>query len=174
MLPSAPVTFSIMTGCPSIPLIRSASNRATTSVGPPAANGTIMVIGRVGYVCALAMGETTGSAAAPAARWRICLRWGSFMMCPSMTFGDEISRITKTTPICDVRGRGWRRLLAHVFRHRTRPARKLSRDKLPSGRSCTTVEDDPNRPSEPNLFDHVVSDGKELRRQFDTERQPNL
>jgi hypothetical protein len=33
---------------------------------------------------------------------------------------------------------------------------------------------DPNRPSEPNLFDHVVSDGKELRRQFDTERQPNL
>jgi hypothetical protein len=36
------------------------------------------------------------------------------------------------------------------------------------------AEDDPNRPPEPNLFDHVVSDGKELRRQFDTERQPNL
>jgi hypothetical protein len=36
------------------------------------------------------------------------------------------------------------------------------------------AEIDPFRPSEPNLFDHVVSDGKELRRQFDTERQPNL
>jgi len=36
----------------------------------------------------------------------------------------------------------------------------------------SAAEIDPNRPSEPNLFDHVVSDGKELRRQFDTERQP--
>src|SRR6266436_2829892 len=35
----------------------------------------------------------TGSAAAPAARCRNCLRWGSFIMCPSMSFGDEISRI---------------------------------------------------------------------------------
>jgi F0F1-type ATP synthase membrane subunit c/vacuolar-type H+-ATPase subunit K len=40
------------------------------SVGPPAANGATIVMGRVGYVCALAICETAGSAAAPAARRR--------------------------------------------------------------------------------------------------------
>src|SRR5262245_42987940 len=34
---------------------------------------------RVGWACAQAMRETAGSAAAPAARCRNCLRWGSFM-----------------------------------------------------------------------------------------------
>src|SRR5262249_19341468 len=52
--------------------------RAETSLPPPAANGTIIVTGRVGYVCALAIRETAGSAAAAAARCRK-FRRGSFI-----------------------------------------------------------------------------------------------
>jgi hypothetical protein len=38
----------MMIGWPSVLDICSPTRRATTSVGPPAANGTIIVIGRVG------------------------------------------------------------------------------------------------------------------------------
>src|SRR5580692_3094686 len=55
MVPPAPVTFSMTTGCPSDCPIRSPTTRALTSVGPPALNGTIMVIGRDGKVCAVAL-----------------------------------------------------------------------------------------------------------------------
>ena len=48
MLPSAPVTFSMMTVWPSEARMRSATMRVIVSVGPPAANGTTMVMGRVG------------------------------------------------------------------------------------------------------------------------------
>jgi hypothetical protein len=48
MLPLALVTFSIMTGYPSDIRMRPATIRAITSVAPPAANGTIMVIGFIG------------------------------------------------------------------------------------------------------------------------------
>src|SRR5580704_18973759 len=54
MLPAAPVTSSTMTFCPSVWPICSAITRPTTSVGPPAANGTTMVIGRDGYSSAVA------------------------------------------------------------------------------------------------------------------------
>src|SRR5579862_10026861 len=54
MLPAAPVTSSTMTFCPSVRPICSAITRPTTSVGPPAANGTNMVIGRDGYSSAAA------------------------------------------------------------------------------------------------------------------------
>ena len=54
MVPAAPVTFSITTVWPSVARIRSPSVRASTSVGPPAANGTTMVIGFDGNVCACA------------------------------------------------------------------------------------------------------------------------
>src|SRR5580692_6523881 len=54
MLPAAPVTSSTMTFCPSVRPICSAITRPTTSVGPPAANGTTMVIGRDGYSSAAA------------------------------------------------------------------------------------------------------------------------
>jgi len=40
--------FSMMTGCPSVRVMWSPAMRATTSVGPPAANGTINVIARCG------------------------------------------------------------------------------------------------------------------------------
>src|SRR5262249_19349008 len=55
--------------------------RAVRSSVPPAANGTIIVIGREGRVCALAIREKGGTAAAPAARCRKVLR-GSFMALP--------------------------------------------------------------------------------------------
>src|SRR5262249_45633778 len=46
---------------------------------PPAANPTMIRTGREGYACALAIRDTAGRAAAPTARCRNCLRWGSFM-----------------------------------------------------------------------------------------------
>jgi hypothetical protein len=42
------------------------------SVGPPVTAGTTSVIGRVGYVCALAIRENAGDAAVPAAKFKIC------------------------------------------------------------------------------------------------------
>jgi hypothetical protein len=48
MLPSAPGTFSMMIGWPSPRSIRAATTRPIASREPPAADGTIMVIGRDG------------------------------------------------------------------------------------------------------------------------------
>jgi hypothetical protein len=48
MVPPAPVTFSTTTAWPSEDFIRSLTMRATVSVMPPAANGTIIVIERDG------------------------------------------------------------------------------------------------------------------------------
>jgi len=47
-VPAAPVGFSTMTDWPSVTVIRSARMRASVSVGPPAGNGTTMVMGRDG------------------------------------------------------------------------------------------------------------------------------
>ena len=44
MVPAAPVTFSMMTDCPSKTCILAATIRASVSVGPPAENGTTIVI----------------------------------------------------------------------------------------------------------------------------------
>jgi hypothetical protein len=48
MLAPAPVTVSMITGCPSEKRMRSARMRASVSDGPPAGNGTMMVMGREG------------------------------------------------------------------------------------------------------------------------------
>jgi hypothetical protein len=48
MVPSAPPTFSMMMGWPSDVRIPSPRTRAMMSVAAPAANGTIIVIGRDG------------------------------------------------------------------------------------------------------------------------------
>ena len=48
VVPPAPSMFSITMVWPSVLDMWSPTMRATTSVGPPAANGTIRVIGRVG------------------------------------------------------------------------------------------------------------------------------
>src|SRR5258708_1228828 len=79
MLPEPPVTFSTITAWPSAARSGSARMRATRSVGPPAAYGTTMVIGRDGKACARARPEAAGVAAAPAASCRKCLR-GRFIM----------------------------------------------------------------------------------------------
>src|ERR1700719_4071163 len=74
MVPPAPVTFSITTGCPSDCPIRSPTTRAITSVGPPAANGTIMVIGRDGKDCAAALPANPDVAAtAIIAKTKLCI-----------------------------------------------------------------------------------------------------
>src|SRR5690606_9736147 len=49
MVPPAPARFSTTTVWPRVGRMASASERATLSVGPPAANGTIILIGRSGY-----------------------------------------------------------------------------------------------------------------------------
>ena len=48
MVDPAPVTFSMTIVWPSVSFILSAMIRAIVSVGPPAANGTMMVMGRDG------------------------------------------------------------------------------------------------------------------------------
>src|SRR5215469_18113899 len=83
MVPPAPVTFSTMTGWPSELFIRSANTRPIVSVTPPTANGTTIMMGRDGYVCALAMRGRDGSAAAPAARCRKARR-ASVIFAPSL------------------------------------------------------------------------------------------
>src|SRR5215468_4385339 len=49
VVPPAPATFSTTICCPRVRDMFSPTMRATTSVGPPAANGTMRVIGRSGY-----------------------------------------------------------------------------------------------------------------------------
>src|SRR5262245_10268367 len=81
MLPDAPVTFSITTGCPSDARMPSAMRRALVSIAPPGETGTTMVIGRDGKACAPARRGRAGTAAAPAARCRN-LRRGRFISEP--------------------------------------------------------------------------------------------
>src|SRR5450755_2158390 len=52
-MPPAPPMFSMTIGWPSNSPMRCANSRASTSFGPPAANGLIMVRGRVGHSPAL-------------------------------------------------------------------------------------------------------------------------
>src|SRR5262245_6175922 len=65
-MPPAPPTFSMMICWPSVALIAGASTRATTSLGPPAANVTTRVNGRVGQSCA-ASGITAPASTSAAA-----------------------------------------------------------------------------------------------------------
>src|SRR5215467_14582413 len=82
MLPAAAPLFSITMVWPRVLRMRSVMMRPIVSVGPPAAAPTTTVIGRDGYVCALAIRVTTGSAAAPAARCRNCRRRNRLMAFP--------------------------------------------------------------------------------------------
>jgi hypothetical protein len=66
-MPPAPPIFSITTGWPSSSPIRCANNRASTSLGPPAANGLIMVMGRVGHCWASTWVAKLNEAAASSA-----------------------------------------------------------------------------------------------------------
>src|SRR5882672_9003348 len=70
MVPPAPSLFSTTMVWPSDLLIEIATVRATTSVGPPAAKGTISVIGLVGKACAHAAPESPTATDATAANSR--------------------------------------------------------------------------------------------------------
>jgi hypothetical protein len=48
IVPPPPPTFSMTRGCPRIFPICSVTTRATTSLGPPAGNGTTTVMGLTG------------------------------------------------------------------------------------------------------------------------------
>ena len=62
VMPPAPPTFSTTTCCFKISPRRGAMPLPTTSVGPPAANGTIIVTGQVGQLSALAVPEASNRA----------------------------------------------------------------------------------------------------------------
>src|SRR5688572_4091144 len=66
-VPPAPPTFSTSTFCPRVRPIDSAMRRATVSVGPPDAAGTISVIGLFGKaVCAVTACDANAERAARA------------------------------------------------------------------------------------------------------------
>jgi hypothetical protein len=69
------------------------------SVGPPAANGATIVMGRVGYICALAICETAGIAAAPATRCKN-VRRGSFIFEPPSRHSMELAALHSITSSC--------------------------------------------------------------------------
>src|SRR5262245_9642776 len=76
---AAPTWPAMTNGWPSRSDSHCAIRRATMSVAPPAASGTIRRTGRVGKACARAIRDAAGSAAAPAASCRTYLRSGSFI-----------------------------------------------------------------------------------------------
>src|SRR5216684_2929622 len=63
VVPPAPVTFSTTTCWPSVRDMWSPTMRATTSVGPPAAKGTMRVMGRSGYAACAVPAESPSRAA---------------------------------------------------------------------------------------------------------------
>src|SRR5712691_1674357 len=87
--------------CPSVRERCSPMMRATTSLVPPGANGTTIVMGRVGYACAQATRERAGSAAAPA-RCRN-LRRGSFIGVPLR--GPALSLLLRSVEVPQIRRR---------------------------------------------------------------------
>ena len=64
VVPPAPATFSTTNCWPSALEKYSPVMRAITSVGPPAANGTMMVTGRVGYCWSAAKADDAAISAA--------------------------------------------------------------------------------------------------------------
>ncbi len=68
MLPPAPPMFSTTNVVPSVRPMCSPTRRATTSVGPPAANGTMTVIGLLGYCASAGVVSEASATIPPAAR----------------------------------------------------------------------------------------------------------
>src|SRR5215468_1531125 len=95
MLPAAPLTFSMTTGCPSGARIRSAMTRASVSIGPPAANGTTIVIGRDGKVCAVARFEPAMASIAARAIIRLRLVVGAGTDCDKTVLRAIISLLVR-------------------------------------------------------------------------------
>src|SRR5215472_641673 len=100
MLPLAPPTFSTTTDWTSNVCIPAATTRPSTSVSPPGGKGTIIVMGRDGYVCALTIRETAGSAAAPAARCRSFLRGNLMVMLQQLEHLPDTFNYIQHAPQC--------------------------------------------------------------------------
>src|SRR5215472_17788166 len=81
MLAPAPVIFSTTMVWPSVLRMLSARRRASVSVGPPAENGTMMVMGRDGYCSANAgpISPNTTATAAAAASLRMAFPFRTFL-----------------------------------------------------------------------------------------------
>ncbi len=84
MEPEAPGWLTITTFWPSVFSISAAVTRVTWSVEPPAAQGTMMVMGRSGFHCWASTGPPSAASAAAKAMLRIKVRF--CMVSP----GDEL------------------------------------------------------------------------------------
>src|SRR5262245_39881980 len=107
MLP-APGTFSTITGWPTSSDSRAAMMRAEVSTGPPAANGTTMVTGRVGQSCARA---ATGLVSAMASAAAISFRMMVLRNCADRSFHADAGRLDDLAPALDL----LRQVLGEVF-----------------------------------------------------------
>src|SRR6185503_5425579 len=85
MLPPAPARFSTTTDCPHASASFCASSRATTSVAPPAANGTTIFTGLAGQDCAAtsAGNASASSAAAHRAQLRFFIGLSPVVVVPT-------------------------------------------------------------------------------------------
>src|SRR5262249_58893595 len=99
---------------------------------PPAANGTTSRTYRFGKVCALATCGVNGSAAAPAARRRNRLRWGSFIAGLLDSLRLDIRRPDHLAPLLDFVGD---ELAELGGRARTHPRSQISKPR-PLARGC--------------------------------------
>src|SRR5688572_30555190 len=92
MLPPAPPWFSTGNCC--FRLIESccAISRAMVSVAPPAANGTIMRTGLLGYVACDCATGATAAPSAPAPSVKACRRWIRMQSSPSALICGQVMR----------------------------------------------------------------------------------
>src|SRR3954468_24964435 len=97
MVPAAAPTFSTTMVWPRTSPIASACRRALASTPPPAANGTISVIGRVGQSCADTVELKVPSIAAAASTIRIAV------IGDSISIQTNAARLDRLNPACELR-----------------------------------------------------------------------
>src|SRR3954464_5348701 len=106
-MPPPPGTLSTITCLPMASPRYCARIRPSTSTGPPAANGTTMVTGRVGHSCActtdVAISAASASAAMGAPVLGICSSMNFLIVCAvsyhigeSDRFGNEVAKAVET------------------------------------------------------------------------------
>src|SRR5690349_19858227 len=100
MVPPAPPIFSTMMLWPSVLLMDSPISRATVSVGPPAAAGTISVIDLFGYPCAAALCGVIAAASANAPAERAIL-----IEAVIMRIGAPPKKVLRRFPALDLHSR---------------------------------------------------------------------
>src|SRR5713101_255392 len=95
VVPPAPVTFSTTTCWPSVRDLWSPTMRATTSVGPPAAKGTMRVMGRSGYAACAVPAESPSRAAKSNSRLVMgsLLGWWKASAASGGSFGEDLGAL---------------------------------------------------------------------------------